>query len=147
MDWASCGRWAWWWSSAGEIGKACSTSASDDGRAPRALESVESVRQRAKGVVERVESALTGGGRWLVVLVAHGDVLQILQTAFAAVDVTTHRSLPHLETATLRKLHVADPDDWRQSPSRMDRVDTRWVSAAQWPPTDLKLVDLMYHAS
>jgi hypothetical protein len=39
-----------------------------------------------------------------VVLVAHGDVLQILQTAFARVDVTRHRSIEHLPTATLRAL-------------------------------------------
>ena len=44
---------------------------------------------------------------WQVLLVAHGDVLQILQTAFTRVDVRTHRSLPHLETATVRELSFA----------------------------------------
>ena len=43
---------------------------------------------------------------WQVFLVAHGDVLQIVQPAFARVDVCTHRSLPHLETATIRKLDL-----------------------------------------
>ena len=42
----------------------------------------------------------------MVVLVAHGDVLQILQTRFACVDPRTHRSLPHLETAPLRSLSL-----------------------------------------
>ena len=37
-------------------------------------------------------------------LVAHGDVLQILQTHFAGVDVSAHRQLDHLPTATLREL-------------------------------------------
>jgi broad specificity phosphatase PhoE len=39
-----------------------------------------------------------------VICVAHGDVLQILQTAFchATMDPSQHRSLEHLETATMR---------------------------------------------
>ena len=43
-------------------------------------------------------------GRWLVLLVAHGDVLQILQSGFAGRDPREHRSLAHLPTATLRAL-------------------------------------------
>mmetsp|Transcript_11267 Transcript_11267/g.16793 ORF Transcript_11267/g.16793 Transcript_11267/m.16793 type:complete len:82 (+) Transcript_11267:477-722(+) len=43
---------------------------------------------------------------WLCVLVAHGDVLQIVQTGFKKMDGTTHRSLDHLETATLRHLSL-----------------------------------------
>jgi len=43
------------------------------------------------------------GCMW-VICVAHGDVLQILQTAFchATMDPSQHRSLEHLETATMR---------------------------------------------
>ncbi|EED86696.1 predicted protein [Thalassiosira pseudonana CCMP1335] len=42
---------------------------------------------------------------WKVVLVAHGDVLQILQTGFLRHDdASRHRSLQHLETATIREL-------------------------------------------
>jgi hypothetical protein len=62
------------------------------------------------------------GGGHVVVLVSHGDVLQILQarmaravcdhaqparraqTRFAHVSPTQHRFLPHLNTAELRKL-------------------------------------------
>ena len=52
------------------------------------------------GVGEEVEE------RWGVVLVAHGDVLQILQTAFdPAVEPSQHRSLPHLPNAELRPLN------------------------------------------
>ena len=72
-------------------------------------ESLNSVRERAWGVVERMEAcAELRPGRWMVVLVAHGDVLQIVQTAFARVDVRTHRSLDHLETATLRRLTLVE---------------------------------------
>ena len=73
------------------------------------VESIRSVLTRARGVVQHLESSsvLDPNRRWMVVLVAHGDVLQILQTAFARVDVRRHRSLEHLPTATLRALgHV-----------------------------------------
>ena len=43
--------------------------------------------------------------RWGVVLVAHGDVLQILQTAFEELAPGQHRSLPHLPNAELRLLN------------------------------------------
>eukprot|EP01051_Picozoa_sp_SAG22_P013234 SAG22_NODE_1458_length_4379_cov_5.524766_3_plen_282_part_00 len=44
--------------------------------------------------------------RWGVVLVAHGDVLQILQTAFEPdMEPNQHRSLPHLPNAELRLLN------------------------------------------
>lgn len=43
----------------------------------------------------------------LIILVAHGDVLQITQTAFAKMDGSLHRTLEHLETATLRPLVLA----------------------------------------
>ena len=42
----------------------------------------------------------------MIVCVAHGDVLQILQTAFMKMDPSQHRSLDHLETATLRPLKL-----------------------------------------
>eukprot|EP00591_Stephanopyxis_turris_P000472 CAMPEP_0195525992 /NCGR_PEP_ID=MMETSP0794_2-20130614/26771_1 /TAXON_ID=515487 /ORGANISM="Stephanopyxis turris, Strain CCMP 815" /LENGTH=236 /DNA_ID=CAMNT_0040656585 /DNA_START=99 /DNA_END=809 /DNA_ORIENTATION=- len=45
---------------------------------------------------------------WACILVAHGDVLQILQTGFEKMDGSLHRTLPHLETATLRELILAD---------------------------------------
>jgi broad specificity phosphatase PhoE len=50
---------------------------------------------------------------WMVVCVAHGDVLQILQTALSTtttiMDPSQHRSVPHLETATLRPLKIQIP--------------------------------------
>jgi broad specificity phosphatase PhoE len=44
-------------------------------------------------------------GYYWIICVAHGDVLQILQTAFNKnIDPSQHRSIQHLETATLRSL-------------------------------------------
>ena len=65
------------------------------------VEAASAVLERAAGAVQRVEGAREGH---VVLLVSHGDCLQILQTAFAGVDVSAHRSLPHLETCELRRL-------------------------------------------
>lgn len=42
-----------------------------------------------------------------ILLVSHGDTLQILQTAFERIDAHRHRSLAHLETAEIRELIYA----------------------------------------
>jgi len=39
-----------------------------------------------------------------ILLVSHGDTLQILQTGLAGMSLTKHRELPHLETAEIRRL-------------------------------------------
>lgn len=71
------------------------------------VESVSSVLSRTTGVVTTIDAQLPptpDGSAWHVVLVAHGDVLQILQTGFARWDPRQHRSLPHLETASIKAL-------------------------------------------
>jgi broad specificity phosphatase PhoE len=42
-----------------------------------------------------------------ILLVSHGDTLQILQAGFLGVDPSRHRSLPHLATAEIRRLHLS----------------------------------------
>ena len=68
------------------------------------VEAAAAVLSRAAGAVRRVEESAREGHA--VLLVSHGDCLQILQTAFAGVDVSAHRSLPHLETCELRRLEL-----------------------------------------
>jgi broad specificity phosphatase PhoE len=67
----------------------------------KSVESVLSVMDRASTSVlewdEKVQNHF-------IICVAHGDVLQILQTAFSKLDGSKHRTLDHLETATLRPL-------------------------------------------
>ena len=41
-----------------------------------------------------------------ILLVSHGDVLQILHTYFSKKPVSHHRKIPHLETAEIRELKV-----------------------------------------
>jgi len=75
------------------------------------VESVYSVVERTTRLVLDIDEELTGSqgdGKWKCILAAHGDVLQILQTGFKKMDGSLHRTLPHLETATVRELKVAD---------------------------------------
>ena len=78
--------------------------ARDAGHTRYGVESVESVLARGDELVARIDASAEHEGRWLVLLVAHGDVLQILQSGFAGRDPREHRSLAHLPTATLRAL-------------------------------------------
>lgn len=74
------------------------------------VESVYSVVERTTRLVLDKDEELTEAskdGKWKCILVAHGDVLQILQTGFKKMDGSLHRTLPHLETATVRELKVA----------------------------------------
>jgi probable phosphoglycerate mutase len=43
-----------------------------------------------------------------ILLVSHGDPLQILQAGFLRIDPSRHRSLPALDTAEIRHLRLAD---------------------------------------
>lgn len=66
-------------------------------------ESADSVMQRATSLVTSLESKYSGEA---LLLVAHGDTLQILQTAFQKYPASKQRELPHLETAEIRKLEL-----------------------------------------
>ena len=76
------------------------------------VESVYSVVERTTKLVLDIDEELTnasqGEKKYKCILVAHGDVLQILQTGFKKMDGSLHRTLPHLETATVRELNVAE---------------------------------------
>ena len=67
----------------------------------RDVESVQSVIQRASAVVLECEERFHAE---TCLLIAHGDILQILQTAFSGITAALHRQLPHLETAEVREL-------------------------------------------
>ena len=46
-----------------------------------------------------------------ILLVSHGDTLQILQAGFQRISPAGHRELPHLETAEIRRMHLLNVDD------------------------------------
>ena len=67
------------------------------------VETVGSVLLRALVLILELEAEFSEVS---FLLIAHGDVLQILQTAFARLPVHQHRELPHLKTAELRLLNL-----------------------------------------
>ncbi len=75
----------------------------DPSHTRRGVESVDSVMDRVTECILDWDARLEN---YMVVCVAHGDVLQILQTSFSKLDGSKHRTLQHLETATLRKLQL-----------------------------------------
>jgi broad specificity phosphatase PhoE len=73
----------------------------DSEHTDQGVESAVAVQRRAVAVVHELEQAHQGQR---VLLVAHGDALQILATAFAGADPGQHRSLEPWPTAGVRPL-------------------------------------------
>jgi probable phosphoglycerate mutase len=65
------------------------------------VESANDVQARTAALIEDCENKYDGKK---IVLVSHGDALQILQTWFKKVSPARHRELTHLETAEIRKV-------------------------------------------
>ena len=68
------------------------------------VETAAAVLDRATALVAGLEQRCTGRD---ILLVSHGDTLQILQAGFRQIDPAAHRGLPHLETAEIRSLLLA----------------------------------------
>jgi broad specificity phosphatase PhoE len=71
----------------------------------RGVESVNQVMARVTAVVADYENRYSAA---TILVVSHGDALQILQTAFARRDASSHRQLEHLNTAEIRQLSIID---------------------------------------
>jgi len=67
-------------------------------------ESADAVMQRATELITELESGYCGE---TFLLVAHGDTIQILQTAFKKYPASKQREMRHLETAEIRHLPLA----------------------------------------
>jgi broad specificity phosphatase PhoE len=70
----------------------------------RAGESANQVMARVTALIVELERRHANA---TLLLVSHGDALQILQTAFARRDASEHRQLQHLQTAEIRLLSLA----------------------------------------
>ena len=64
-------------------------------------ESANHVMQRVTALVLDLEDNYADSR---ILLISHGDALQILQTAFLKRDASSHRELDHLDTAEIREL-------------------------------------------
>jgi broad specificity phosphatase PhoE len=67
------------------------------------VESVNAVLDRATALVLDLEKRYDNKD---ILLVSHGDTLQILQTSFQGIASAEHRSLQHLVTAEIRELKL-----------------------------------------
>lgn len=80
------------------------------------VERVNSVAKRTCKLLSEIEQTLPAeSAPWVVLLVAHGDVLQIMLTAAAQRDPRSHREQEHLETAVLRPLDIVLPSEGSDS--------------------------------
>ena len=74
----------------------------NDSNTEHGVESPEEVQSRFRSCIARLESEYEGR---TLLLISHGDLLQIAQTWFEETAPCRHRSLTHLETAELRALN------------------------------------------
>lgn len=73
----------------------------DASQTQHGVESTESVRARAISLIRNLENQHEGK---VILLVAHGDTLQIMKSAFHGIESGQHRSLPHHETGEMKLL-------------------------------------------
>jgi broad specificity phosphatase PhoE len=71
------------------------------------VEPAAAVLNRMTALIVDLERRYSGRD---ILLVSHGDPLQILQAGFLRIDPSRHRSLPALETAEIRPLRLAAPE-------------------------------------
>jgi len=69
------------------------------------VESPNQVMRRVSALITECETDFSDK---TLLLVSHGDALQILQTAFQKEDASRHRSQQHLETAEIRRLKLSN---------------------------------------
>ncbi len=75
----------------------------DPDNVDKGVESPNQVMQRVSALVYEFEQTHSGA---TILMVSHGDALQILQTAFSKQDASNHRRQQHLQTAEIRRLIV-----------------------------------------
>ena len=67
----------------------------------KGIESPNKILKRTLALINELEKKYEDKK---ILLVSHGDVLQILHTHFSKKPVSQHRKIPHLETAEIREL-------------------------------------------
>jgi probable phosphoglycerate mutase len=67
------------------------------------VESANEVQRRTVMLIDELEENYDGQA---ILLVSHGDALQILQTGLKKQSAAFHRDMPHLETAEIRELGI-----------------------------------------
>jgi broad specificity phosphatase PhoE len=93
----------WEGSAAGNYARVWAADETDSDRADGYVEPAATVLRRTTALIVDLEREYAGRD---LLLVSHGDPLQILQAGFLQIDPSKHRSLPALETAEIRPLRL-----------------------------------------
>lgn len=89
----------------GDVAAGGGNAGAGGGDAGGGVEPAAAVLDRATALVADLERRYSGRD---VLLVSHGDTLQILQAGFARMDPAEHRRLPHLGVAEIRPLRLGE---------------------------------------
>ena len=93
----------WEGSAAGNYARVWAADETNPGHPDRNVEPAAAVLDRVTAYIAELQRRYSGRD---ILLVSHGDVLQILQAGFLRLDPSRHRSLPHLETGEIRRLSL-----------------------------------------
>jgi len=91
----------WEGTATGNYARVWAADEANPGHANGNVESAAAVLDRASAFVADLDRRYSGRD---ILLVSHGDTLQILQAGFLQLDPSGHRRLPALETAEIRRL-------------------------------------------
>jgi len=93
----------WEGSATGNYARVWAADETDPSHADGSVEPAADVLDRVSAFIVQLERQHCGRH---ILLVSHGDTLQILQAGFSGVDPSRHRSLPHLALAEIRQLRL-----------------------------------------
>jgi broad specificity phosphatase PhoE len=94
---------AWEGTAVANYARVWAADAADARAGDRGAEPAAAVLDRATAFVADLERRYSGRD---ILLVSHGDTLQLLQAGFLGADAARHRALPHLDTAEIRQLRL-----------------------------------------
>ena len=95
---------AWEGSASANYARVWAADERDPDHADGDVESAAAVLERTTALIVELDRRYSSRD---ILLVSHGDPLQILQAGFLQIDPSRHRSLPALETAEIRRLRRA----------------------------------------
>jgi broad specificity phosphatase PhoE len=93
----------WEGSSAGNYARVWAADKADSAHPDGDVEPAAAVLDRTTACIVDLEQRYSGRD---ILLVSHGDTLQILQAGFLRLEPSRHRSVPELQTAEIRRLHL-----------------------------------------
>jgi probable phosphoglycerate mutase len=95
----------WEGSATDNYAKVWAADETDSDQAGSGVEPVAAVLGRTTALIADLERRYSGGN---ILLVSHGDTLQILQAGFLRLSPASHRRLPPLRTAEIRQLRLEE---------------------------------------